>query len=144
MAISPPLLDSPANRVSTLTPASIRFLTDVGAWPEIAPPRSAPFSRMQVWDRAGSGFIQYDAARLSEATMGHVAENGLIQHALMEQLLPNVDRLWPVSALSCPCNSCKRSDSWQPCCMLQVFKESIALPLMTRLPPNIVKDNTLL
>lgn len=54
---------------------------------------------MQVWDRAGSGFIQYDAARFSEATMGHVTENGLIQHALMERLLPNVDRLWPVSTV---------------------------------------------
>lgn len=97
-AISPPLLDAPANRVSTLTPASIQFLTDVGAWQEIAPPRSAPFSRMQVWDNVGGGFIQYNTAHLSEATMGHVAENGVIQHALMQRLLPNVDRIWPVSA----------------------------------------------
>ncbi|KAL3162963.1 hypothetical protein ABBQ32_009395 [Trebouxia sp. C0010 RCD-2024] len=99
-AIGPPLLDAPANRVSTLTPASVKFLTDVGAWPEIAPPRSAPFCRMQVWDSAGSGFIQYDAAHLSNATMGHVAENGVIQHALMQRLLPNVDRLWPETVQS--------------------------------------------
>ena len=109
-AISPPLFDAPANRVSTLTPASIQFLTDVGAWPEIAPPRSAPFSRMQVWDSAGSGFIQYDAAHLSKATMGHVAENGVIQHALMQRLLPNVDRLWPVRALACHSNFCNYGD----------------------------------
>lgn len=57
---------------------------------------------MQVWDSAGTGFIQYDTAHLSEATMGHVAENGVIQHALMKRLLPTVDRLWPVSAFTRP------------------------------------------
>ena len=91
------LLDAPANRVSTLTPASIQFLTDIGAWPAIAPPRCAPFSRMQVWDSTGSGFVKYDATHLSEQTMGHVAENGVIQHALLQQLRPNVNKMWPVS-----------------------------------------------
>ena len=76
---------------------------------------------MQVWDSAGTGFIQYDTAHLSEVTMGHVAENGVIQHALMEQLLPNVDRLWPVSALTYPSTSCKCDYSWQSNCMLQSF-----------------------
>ena len=62
---------------------------------------------MQVWDNVGSGFIQYDAAHLSEATMGHVAENGVVQHALMQRLLPNVERLWPVSAdMSCVLSYC--------------------------------------
>lgn len=96
-SIHSPLLDAPANRVSTLTPASIQFLTDIGAWPAIAPPRCAPFSRMQVWDSTGSGFVQYDATHLSEQTMGHVAENGVIQHALLQQLRPNVNKIWPVS-----------------------------------------------
>lgn len=103
-SIHSPLLDAPANRVSTLTPASIQFLTDIGAWPAIAPPRCAPFSRMQVWDSTGSGFVQYDATHLSEQTMGHVAENGVIQHALLQQLRPNVNKIWPatVQALQLP------------------------------------------
>ncbi len=96
-SIQHPQLSPPANRVSTLTPASIQFLTDIGAWPDIAPPRSAPFSRMQVWDSTGSGFVQYDAATASEVTMGHVAENGVIQYALMQRLRPNVHNMWPVS-----------------------------------------------
>ena len=79
---------------------------------------------MQVWDSAGTGFIQYDTAHLPEGTMGHVAENGVIQHALMERLLPKVDRLWPVSALTCPCIPCKCIYSWQCHCMLQVIKEA--------------------
>lgn len=96
-SIQHPQLSAPANRVSTLTPASVQFLTEIGAWPDIAPPRSAPFSRMQVWDSTGSGFVQYDAATSSEVTMGHVAENGVIQYALMQRLWPNVHNMWPVS-----------------------------------------------
>ena len=99
-SIQHPQLSPPANRVSTLTPASIQFLTDIGAWPNIAPPRSAAFSRMQVWDSTGSGFIQYNAATLSEVTMGHAAENGVIQYALMQRLRPNVHNMWPVSVNS--------------------------------------------
>ena len=83
---------------------------------------------MQVWDSAGTGFIQYDTAHLPEATMGHVAENGIIQHALMEQFLPTVDRLWPVSALSCPSSSCKCNHSWQPlACQRVALVPAIAL-----------------
>lgn len=103
-SIQHPQLSPPANRVSTLTPASIQFLTEIRAWPDIAPPRSAPFSRMQVWDSTGSGFVQYNAATSSEVTMGHVAENGVIQYALMERLRPNVHNMWPatVKALELP------------------------------------------
>ncbi|KAL0049996.1 hypothetical protein WJX82_002364 [Trebouxia sp. C0006] len=103
-SIQHPQLSPPANRVSTLTPASIQFLTEIGAWPDIAPPRSAPFSRMQVWDSTGSDFVQYDAATSSEVTMGHVAENGVIQYALMQRLRPNVYNMWPaiVKALELP------------------------------------------
>ena len=96
-AIAQQSLQAPANRVSTLTPASIQFLTDIGAWQDIAPPRSAPFSRMQVWDSLGRSFVQYDAANLAEPSMGHVAENGVIQHAIMQRLQPNVEKMWPVS-----------------------------------------------
>ena len=99
-SIQHPQLSPPANRVSTLTPASIQLLTHIGAWPDIAPPHSAPFSRMQVWDSTGSGFVQYNAATLSEVTMGHVAENGVIQYALMQRLQPNVHNMWPVSVNS--------------------------------------------
>ena len=119
-AISQPSLQAPANRVSTLTPASIQLLTNLGAWPDIAPPRSAPFSRMQVWDSLGQSFVQYDASHLSEPSMGHVAENGVVQHALMQRLRPNVNRMWPVSV---PCRACDRWNCGtlpvhQTCCIL--------------------------
>ena len=38
----------PASRVSTVTPASMRLLQDVGAWTGVQQPRSASFAHMQV------------------------------------------------------------------------------------------------
>ena len=38
----------PAPRVSTITPASMRLLQDVGAWTGVQQPRSASFAHMQV------------------------------------------------------------------------------------------------
>lgn len=42
---------------------------------------------MQVWDTAGRSFVHNDTAHLPEGTMGSVAENGVNQHAVMEQPL---------------------------------------------------------
>lgn len=94
-----PLNGPPTNRVSTLTPASTKFLDQIGAWPAIGPPRSAPFSQMQVWD--SNGFVRYDAGLFQDPIMGHVAENNVIQQALMHQLEHTgrtIDKLWPVRA----------------------------------------------
>ena len=98
-----PLNGPPANRVSTLTPASVKFLNDIGAWPAIGPPRSTAFSKMQVWDT--NGFVRYDTGLFPDPIMGHVAENNVIQQALMQKLEHSgrpVHKLWPVRA-SCTC-----------------------------------------
>ncbi len=42
------LQEVPDLRVSTITPASVQLFQDVGAWDDIAPPRSAAFQHMQV------------------------------------------------------------------------------------------------
>lgn len=44
------LAEFPELRVSTITPASVRLLQNVVDWQDIAPPKSAAFSDMQVWD----------------------------------------------------------------------------------------------
>lgn len=95
--VSYPLNGIPTNRVSTLTPASVKFLDDIGAWPAIAPKRSAAFSQMQVWD--SNGFVRYDAGLFPDPVMGYVAENNVIQQALMQKLEHSgraIDKLWPV------------------------------------------------
>lgn len=46
--VTTPLPVVPDLRVSTVTSASVQLFKDVGAWEDIAPPRSAAFHHMQV------------------------------------------------------------------------------------------------
>lgn len=59
---------------------------------ELPPPR-------QVWDSSGSGCVRYSADGAGEAAMGHVAENDVLQAALLHQLRrpgSSTELLWPV------------------------------------------------
>ena len=52
---------------------------------------------MQVWD--SNGFVRYDAGLFPDPVMGYVAENNVIQQALMQKLEHSgraIDKLWPV------------------------------------------------
>ncbi|CAK0761411.1 hypothetical protein CVIRNUC_002857 [Coccomyxa viridis] len=84
--ISAPGADPPELRVSTLTPASVRLFEESGAWDSMAPPRSAAFRHMQVWDHGGNGCVRYSAATVGLPVMGYVAENRVIQAALGQTL----------------------------------------------------------
>ena len=46
--VSAALSEFPELRVSTVTPASVKLLQGMGAWEDVAPPRSAAFARMQA------------------------------------------------------------------------------------------------
>ncbi len=46
--VTSPFSSVPDLRVSTVTPASVQLLQSVGAWDDVAPPRSAAFQHMQV------------------------------------------------------------------------------------------------
>ncbi len=59
------------------------------------------FSLLQVWDSSGAGYVRYRAADAGRTVMGHVAENSVLQAALMHCLHrpgANVELMWPVSA----------------------------------------------
>jgi 2-octaprenylphenol hydroxylase len=74
--------DSHDLRVSAITRASQHLLDNLGAWPLITADRSTPYQKMRVWDRAGFGEIQFDAADLAEPDLGHIVENRVIVRAL--------------------------------------------------------------
>ena len=74
----------PEPRVSALTPLSIRFLRDVGAWDRVSNARARPFKTMQVWDDASNGHVRYDAREVGEDALGAVVENVVIHAALHE------------------------------------------------------------
>ncbi|MFC3532079.1 FAD-dependent monooxygenase [Vogesella facilis] len=80
---SPPAPFDPASapdlRVSALSPASIRLLQDIGAWPHISAMRTAPYQRMQVWEQRREDGTLFDASEIGAANLGHIVENRIVQ-----------------------------------------------------------------
>lgn len=86
-----------ANRVSAISRASERILRHLGAWERILELGVSPYRSMFVWDAAGRGSLQFDAAEIGEPDLGHIIENRVIQLALWERLesISNVQLLCP-------------------------------------------------
>ncbi|MDD9893441.1 MAG: FAD-dependent oxidoreductase, partial [Gammaproteobacteria bacterium] len=68
-------------RVSAFSPASIRFLASLGAWPADSD-RIRPYGNMWVWTDGDFDHVHFSAAEMGKSELGAIAENGLIQHAL--------------------------------------------------------------
>lgn len=83
-------------RVSALTPASIRFLTEIGAWKEASVHRAAPYGSMRVWDANGRGRIGFNAGEVDAPSLGHIVENREIVQALVQcaHAMPGVELVW--------------------------------------------------
>ncbi|NIW23558.1 MAG: 2-octaprenyl-3-methyl-6-methoxy-1,4-benzoquinol hydroxylase [Gammaproteobacteria bacterium] len=76
-------------RVYALSRASQYVLESAGAWPAIAARRASPYRRMHVWEgdfRASIGALEFDSAELGEPDLGHIVEDRLIRHCLLETL----------------------------------------------------------
>ncbi|GAD78575.1 FAD-dependent 2-octaprenylphenol hydroxylase [Vibrio ezurae] len=89
--------EAPVSRVSALSRASENILHRLGAWPEITRLRCAPYTAMQVWEKDSFSKIEFSASELFEDNLGHIVENQIIQHALLEQVkrLENVSLFHP-------------------------------------------------
>jgi ubiquinone biosynthesis monooxygenase Coq6 len=75
-------------RVYALSPASISLLTSIGAWKYINDAsRFQPYHKMQIWDEAGPGLLQFDAADSDLEQLGCIVEDATIQAALHQVLL---------------------------------------------------------
>ena len=71
-----------SNRVSAVTPATRRLLSNLGAWDAIAAGRVSPFEAIRAWDAAGHPGVTFTAAERGEAWLGHIVENDLIRDSL--------------------------------------------------------------
>ncbi len=72
-------------RVSALSRASERILASAGAWDRINGGRAQPYERMRVWHgEAGAGALVFDAADAGEPNLGTIAENRLVQAAVID------------------------------------------------------------
>lgn len=52
--------DQYSNRASSLTPHSVEFLEQSGAWEHIDQDRTQPYNEMQVWDASNDATIRFD------------------------------------------------------------------------------------
>ncbi|EME79079.1 uncharacterized protein MYCFIDRAFT_34240 [Pseudocercospora fijiensis CIRAD86] len=72
-----------SNRCSSLTPSSLRFLHQNGAWKHINASRVQPYHGIDVWDGVSGSKIQFDPSDHTVATM---CENANLTSALLQQL----------------------------------------------------------
>lgn len=79
--------DKYENRVSSLTPRSVRFLQRIGAWDHVAQDRVMPYDEMKVWDGVSGSRIEFDPFYDGETTeIAYMIENSNIQQGLLERL----------------------------------------------------------
>jgi len=74
-------------RVFALSRASEKILRAADAWQDVAAVRAAPYERMQVWHADvpphGGDALVFDAAEIGERDLGVIAENNVLQAALL-------------------------------------------------------------
>lgn len=79
-----------ALRVSAISDGSAALLAGSGAWKRIESHRVCPFGEMRVWDAAcdarGPEALHFDAAEFAVPALGYIAENVLVQDALLHVL----------------------------------------------------------
>ncbi|RMA80220.1 FAD-dependent monooxygenase [Umboniibacter marinipuniceus] len=86
-APEPTVEAAPADvRVVALTAASVSLLTQAKIWDRIPEQRRQKYQRMKVWDREGTGSIQFDANEAGLEELGWIVENSALNYAATEQL----------------------------------------------------------
>ena len=77
-------------RVSAIATGSADILRRADAWQDIVGGRVCAYSDMRVWDRAGSiegpETLRFSASDFAVPQLGFIAENQLVQHALLGSL----------------------------------------------------------
>ena len=69
----------PVQRASFIVEGCIRFLHQIGAWPENF---GTPVKRMRIWDADRFGSIGFDAEEAGVTQLGVIAENRKLEQAL--------------------------------------------------------------
>ena len=86
--------DQFSNRASSLTPSSVGFLEEIGAWRHIQHRRVQPYTEMQVWDGVSDSRISFDWPSASgvpqrspqQKIIAYMTENLNLTSALLARL----------------------------------------------------------
>ncbi|TLY77799.1 MAG: 2-octaprenyl-3-methyl-6-methoxy-1,4-benzoquinol hydroxylase [Gammaproteobacteria bacterium] len=88
-------------RVVALSRASERILKTAGAWSRMPPERVSAYERMRVWHESvapdSDAVLEFDAADVGEPNLGYIAENQLLQWALLGAFAEAGGHLEPAS-----------------------------------------------
>ncbi|KAI9361637.1 hypothetical protein DFJ73DRAFT_813824 [Zopfochytrium polystomum] len=83
-----------SNRVSSITPESARFLQSIGAWEKIDDVRKRAYTRMEVRDAVGPGFLEFTSglSQSSPDAIAWIVENAWLRYSLVETVKnePNI------------------------------------------------------
>ncbi|WP_204525401.1 FAD-dependent 2-octaprenylphenol hydroxylase [Citrobacter cronae] len=94
----PLAVDAPPQlRVSAINAASVKLLTRLGVWSDIAARRACCYHGMEVWDKDSFGRIEFDDQSMGYSHLGHIVENAEIHYALWQkaQRSPDITLLAP-------------------------------------------------
>ncbi|KAG0636489.1 hypothetical protein HOY80DRAFT_355020 [Tuber brumale] len=80
-----PSSENYSNRVSSLTPGSVGFLTDIGVWKHVQRNRVQDYHGMQVWDGVSGSRIVFNWGANS-STIAYMTENVNLVHGLLSRL----------------------------------------------------------
>jgi 2-octaprenyl-3-methyl-6-methoxy-1,4-benzoquinol hydroxylase len=75
-------------RVSAVSIASQKLLTQVDAWSHIVSQRLCPYQRLAVWENENA-YVEFNAKDINQSHLGHIIENRVIQLALWEKIKDN-------------------------------------------------------
>ncbi|KAL2154471.1 hypothetical protein VTH82DRAFT_3147 [Thermothelomyces myriococcoides] len=79
-----------SNRCSSLTPSSVQFLDDIGAWKHLERGRVQAYQEMQVWDGVTGARIEFDwgpgSASTSGTTIAYMNENLNLTSGLLKRI----------------------------------------------------------
>lgn len=89
-------------RVSAITHASQRILHHIGVWSRLPLNKISPFTKMEVWDALGNGYIDFDSMAIGESTLGYIVDNRVLQAALFQciQQYTHIDFICPTDIKS--------------------------------------------
>ncbi|OUS18260.1 hypothetical protein A9Q88_01415 [Gammaproteobacteria bacterium 50_400_T64] len=96
--LSPDTFDS---QVVAVTEASRQWLDTLNVW-QSCEPRVCPYKRMIVRDAEGTGCIEFDAAEVQRANLGHIVENSVLRASLLSAVAEqdNIDLYNPMAVES--------------------------------------------